>query len=187
MKAGSKYLIAGAALLGATSALIGAASAFAQERVAIDLNLYGEIEINRPPSAVWPYIVEVNSWKPERHMVHVSGPKGQIGEVFGIVAASRPDQIWFLAENVELVPNTRRTIKMYNKSLQLTGYTTWKLEGQKRTMLRVEIHGESVIDPEKLKTMTPQQLAEERRNGYESNKKRVDAELLVLKKMLESR
>src|SRR6266850_260302 len=72
--------------------------ASAQQRTAINLNTYSQVEIDRPPAAVWPYILDPNQWKPERHLIHHAGPEGKVGEVFAVVGSANPGKIWFLAE-----------------------------------------------------------------------------------------
>src|SRR5437867_19179 len=55
-----------------------------QPRLAINLITHAQIEIDRPPSAVWPYIVETNAWKPNRQLTHVSGTRGELGEILSV-------------------------------------------------------------------------------------------------------
>ncbi len=169
------------------AAILGSACPAGAERPAIDLNMYNEIKINRPASKIWPYLMEPNQWKSDRHMIHHHGPKGQVGEVLAIVPAGKPDQIWFFAEVLELVPNKRRTVKMISKTGQLLGYTIWRLEERSgRTMVYSDVHGEATVPSDDPAKITPEALAEQRRQGYESNKTRTDAELLKLKRMVES-
>lgn len=155
-----------------------------EPRLAINLIAEGQVEIERPAAVVWPYIVDTNSWKPNRPMVHHAGPTGQVGEVFAIVAPQRPDQIWFLAENVELVPNERRTIKLLDLKGNLLGFAIWRLsEQQGRTSIEYQILAESRVLPEQ--KMTAAQVAEGQRKGYADNKQRVDDEFAELKRRLE--
>src|SRR5262245_7582266 len=94
-----------------------------QPRLAINLITHAQIEIDRPPSAVWPYIVETNAWKPNRQLTPVSGNKGELGEILSVArGANAGGGVWFLVENVEIVLNERRTIKMYDSGGKLLGY-----------------------------------------------------------------
>lgn len=155
-----------------------------EPRQAINLHAYAQVEIGRSAAEVWPYIVDTNSWKPDRPMVHQSGPVGALGEVSAIVSTQRPGQIWFLAENVELVPKQRRTIKLLDLKGNLLGFASWGLtEKQGRTLIDYQIHAESRVAPEQ--KLTAEQVAEQQRNGYAVNKKRVDDEFVELKRRLE--
>lgn len=156
-----------------------------EPRLAINLLAEGQVDIDRPATDVWPYIVDTNSWKPNRPMVHHSGPVGQLGEVFAIVSPQRRDQIWFLAENVELVPNKRRTIKLLDLKGDLLGYAVWRLaENQGKTSIDYQILAESRVMPEQ--KLTAEQVAEMQRKGYTDNKQRVDDEFVELKRRLEA-
>lgn len=155
-----------------------------EPRQAVNLNAYAQVEIERSAAEIWPYIVDTNSWKPDRPMVHHAGPVGQLGEVFAIVSPQRSGQIWFLAETVELVPHQRRTIKMLDLKGNLLGFASWGLtEKQGRTLIDYQIHAESRVSPEQ--KLTAEQVAEQQRKGYADNKKRVDEEFVELKRRLE--
>jgi len=172
----------------ATALLLVAGSAGAQERVAVNFNTHDRVELDRPVSVVWPLIVEPNSWKPNRQMVHYAGPAGKVGEVFAIGGGADRSKIWFLAENVELVPNQRRTIKLYDPAGRLLGFATWLLEpAGTRTILRYEVHAESLVPPEKVGAPGTKSVAEQEREGYEVNKKRNDDEFVILKRLLGSK
>ena len=178
-----KWVTAAALLVSALAS--GADEPRDEPRLAINLHVYAQVEIARPASTVWPLIVDTNSWKPDRPMVHRAGPVGQLGEVSAIVSTQHPGQVWFLAENVELVPNQRRTIKLLDLKGNLLGFASWGLMEQGgRTLIDYQIHAESRVAPEQ--KLTAAQVAEQQRNGYAVNKQRVDDELAELKRRLES-
>jgi len=169
------------------AAMSAAALANAQQRIAINLNSHSEIEINRPAAAIWPHIMEPNSWKPDRQLVHYAGPAGQLGEVFAIGGSAAPGKVWFFAENVEIVPNQRRTIKLYDPEGRLLGFSTWLLtESHGRTRVEYDVHAESLLSAEKAKEATSESIAAQQLEGYEVNKKRIDAELGALKRLMEA-
>lgn len=169
-------------ILSATASL-----AIAKDRPAIDLNVYGRIEINRTPAVVWPYIVEPNAWKPDRQLTHYAGIPGQLGEVFAI--ADQKGKIWFLVENVELVANQRRTIKLYTEDGRLLGFASWLLVdgGKGRTIVNYDVHAESLIPEDQIANTTSASLAAQKQQGYDGNKKRIDTELAELKRLVESK
>jgi len=163
-----------------------ALSAVSEERAAVNLNAYSQIEIDRPVATVWPYIVDTNSWKPERRLTHRSGPVGQVGEVLAIVGPT--GKVWFLVENVELVANQRRTIKMYDPDGKLLGFATWKLQATgDHTLIEYEIHGESLVAAAQAGQPGGKSVAEQEREGYAVNKKRIDVEFAALKRLLEAK
>jgi hypothetical protein len=166
---------------------VAAAFADGPHRLAVNLNLHSQIEIERPAAAIWPHIMEPNSWKPDRKLVHYAGPEGQIGEVFAIGGTGNGGKIWFLVENVEIVPNLRRTIKMYDPEGHLLGFSTWLLtELDGRTIVAYDVHGESVLSSNRAKETTSESIAVQERDGHEVNKKRIDAELVTLKRLVEA-
>src|SRR5688572_15114959 len=101
----------------------------AQKRVAINLVTHSQVEIQRGAAAIWPRIVDPSEWKQGLKLRHHAGPTGTAGEIFAAFDPANPnDPPSFLVENVELVPNVRRTIKLYAPGGNLIGYATWTLE-----------------------------------------------------------
>ena len=150
------------------------------QRPAVNLVTHNRIVIARPAAAVWPFIVEPNSWKMGAKLVHRSGSSGQVGEVFSAAEANAP----FLVENVELVVDRRRTIKLYQADGALIGYATWTLdENGGKTTVGYDVYAESLI-PAGSGT-TADARAEAERAERKANIKRFDAELAALKGLVE--
>ena len=162
------------------------APAAAQERAAIDLVTHSAVEIERPAAAVWPYIVDPSEWKQGLALRHHHGERGREGEVLAAYDPAAPSTVVFLAENVELVPQARRTIKLVTPDGTLLGFATWSLvEEDGRTTVTYDVYSETVLPSEESVGITQESLAAMERDGYEANKRRFDAELVALKKLLE--
>jgi len=167
--------------------LSGTVSSVAQERVAINLITHSQVEIARQPTAIWPRIVDPSGWKQGLRLVRHAGPQGKAGEVFAAVDPAKAGPPAFFAENVELVPNQRRTIKLTSPSGTLIGFATWTLqEAGGRTVVAYDVYSETLLTPDQAKGMSAQAIAAQAREGYATNKKRFDAELLALKRLVES-
>ena len=167
--------------------LVFAGSASAQPRIATNLVTHSEVSIDRPAAIIWPWIVDPSPWKHGAALAHQSGPVGAVGDVF---AAREPDdrsKVAFYVENVELVPNRRRTIKIYSPTMALVGYAAWTLaEAGGRTTVRYDVYSESLIEPAQAKSMTAAQIQEAERTVLAANQKRFDEELLELKRLAEA-
>lgn len=152
----------------------------AQPRAAVNLVTHNRIEIARPAAVIWPYILEPNLWKMGAKLVHRSGPAGQVGEVFG---ATEPN-VTFLVENVELISNRRRTIKLYQPDGTLLGYATWTLEESGgRSTVGYDVYSESLFPPGQ--AATAEALAKAELLGNDANVKRFKAEFGALKRLVE--
>ena len=173
-----------AILTGAGMAVAGAAAA--QPRPALNLNTHSEIIIDRPPAAIWPSIRNPSRWKRGATLSHQSGPAGQLGEVFAARDPADTAKVLFLVENVELTPNRRRTIKLYEPSGGLVGYATWWLREQNgKTVVGYDVYSETLVDSARAKTMTPAQLHDTEQSALVANRKRFDEELRSLKRLVE--
>ncbi len=154
-------------------------------RKAADLITHSAVTIDRPASVIWPYIVDPSQWKQGLSMRHHSGKPGAVGEVQAAFDPADPETIVFLAKNAELVPNQRRTIKLYLPGPEgtLLGFATWTLTEQDG---RTRVTSETLVSREEAWRVTAQRLAEMERQGYELNQPRFDRELIALKELVES-
>jgi hypothetical protein len=163
------------------------ATVAAQTRPAANLVTHSEVTIDRPAAKIWPHILDPNAWKQGAKAWHYAGPAGQVGEVFAAgdpAAKSKPE---FLFENVELVPNQHRTIKIYATGGALIGYASWWLKEQGgRTVVGYDVYSETVIDPAQARASTPEKLRESERAAAATNKARFDQELVALKKLVDT-
>lgn|GEM_PF-3589516 len=172
--------------IGAAIALAASGQAVAQARPAFNLITSNQIEINQPAATIWPKIVDPSSWKQGAKLVHRSGPAGERGEV--LVAMGSDNAVAFAVENVEMVANRRRTIKLVSPAGQLIGYAIWTLvPAGSKTVVRYDVFSETVLTAEQAAGMSAAALVEQERASQETNSKRFDAELAALKKQLEDR
>ena len=157
-------------------------------RQAADLITHSAVTIDRAASVIWPYIVDPSQWKQGLSMRHHAGQPGAVGEVQAAFDPADPETIVFLAKNAELVPNERRTIKLYLPGSEetLLGFATWTLtERDGRTRVTYDVYSETLVPREEAWRMTAQRLAEMEREGYELNQPRFDRELVALKELVE--
>jgi hypothetical protein len=175
-----------ATVLAGVSLALAASHALAQARVAVNLITHSSVQIDRPPAVIWPHIVEPNAWKQGLDLRPHAGQPGQIGEVFAAFDPADPGPIGFFAENVELVPNRRRTIKLYDAKGTLLGFGTWTLVvSGGGTMVGYDVYSETLIPPEQAGATSPRARAATEREALESNQKRFDSELAALKMLVE--
>lgn len=167
--------------------LLTATNAAAQSRVALDLNTHSEVTIDRPAAAIWPLIVDPNSWKQGSKNWHHSGPVGQLGEVFAAGDPANKAKVEFMIENVQLVPNQLRTIKIYAPNGPLLGFAIWSLkESAGKTVVAYDVYSEEPVDSAQIKSKTPAQLDQAERDYVTTNQQRFDRELIALKRMVET-
>lgn len=160
----------------------------AQERPAVNLVTHSRILIDRRPAAIWPLIVEPSGWKQGLALVHRSGPPGEEGQVLAAIDPGNPERVVFLVENVEVVPGERRTIKLYEPGGALLGFALWTLDPEgDRTRVGYDVYSESRLPPGADGRVDPAALAALAREARETNQRRFDAELMALKRLVESR
>lgn len=174
-----------AASVGMLALITGAAAA--QARPAANLVTHSEIAIDRPAAKIWPHILDPNHWKQGAKAWHYAGPAGQVGEVFAAGDPGAKAKPEFLFENVELVPNQHRTIKIYATGGALIGYASWWLKEQGgRTVVGYDVYSETPIDPAQARASTPGKIRESERTVAATNKARFDQELAALKRLVET-
>jgi len=92
-----------------------------------NLVTHNEISIEAPAVRVWPHILDLNSWKRGPVLVRARGPISACGEVFA-AADRNSNAVLYFAENVELVPLERRTLKLFREHEgNLLGFVSWEL------------------------------------------------------------
>lgn len=153
-------------------------------RAAADLVTHSMVTIDRPAARIWPLVVEPNQWKQGAKLWHVGGPVGAAGEVFAAGDPANRSAVAFYLENVELVPNRRRTVKLYLADGTLLGYATWWLEeAGGRTRVGYDVYSETLRpapDP------ADEGARRAEREAVAANQRRFDAELVELKRLAES-
>lgn len=158
------------------------------ERMSRELLTHDSVLIDSSAATIWPYILDPNSWKKGDRNEHLSGAPGQLGEILVAKdggAAAEPD---FYLQNVELVPNKRRTIKLYaSANGPLIGYASWVLhEENGKTRVTYHVFTENLLSPKEVKGLTAKQLAEAQRQFTNENETRFIAELAGLKILIET-
>jgi hypothetical protein len=167
--------------------LASASGASAQDRPAINLNTHSTVAIDRPATAIWPHILDPSSWKQAAKLWHHAGPVGQVGEIFAAGDPADKRQVMFFIENVELIPNERRTIKLYQADGTLIGFASWSLRAEGgRTVVGYDVHSETRLDSAQAKAMPPARARETERVQQAENQRRFDDELLALKRLVEA-
>lgn len=160
--------------------------ASAQDRPAINLNTHSTVTIDRTAAAVWPHILDPSGWKQGAKLWHHAGPVGQVGEIFAAGDPADKRQVMFLVENVELTPNTRRTIKLYLADGTLIGFASWSLRAEGgRTVVGYDVHSETRLAAAEAQAMPAAQIRETERGQQAANQQRFDQELVALKRLVE--
>lgn len=82
--------------------------------------------------------------------------EGELGEVVAESVGEGQAPL-FYGETVELVPNIRRTIKLYAPNRgPLIGFASWEIEARgDKTRVTYHVYSETLISPEELKSQTP--------------------------------
>lgn len=93
-----------------------------------DFIIHNEVSIAAEPAKVWPYILDINSWRTAGpRLLHDSGEAGAVGERFKAVSESETGSFHYYVVNVEILPERRRTIRLDTPAGDLIGYATWTL------------------------------------------------------------
>lgn len=170
-----------------TAAILAPAGLAGQNRLASNLVTHSEVTINKPASAIWPKIVDPSEWKMGLKLWHHTGPAG-LGEILAAGDPADKANVAFFIENVEFVPNQRRTIKLYTPAGQLIGYATWTLkEAGGKTMASYDVFSETLLTTEQAKATTAEQVRAAEQTALATNQKRFDDELLALKRLVEGK
>jgi hypothetical protein len=92
----------------------------------------------------------------------------------------------FFAEVVELVPNQRRTLKLYLPSGVLLGFATWRVqESGGRTRVEYDVYSEFLRPP--FTSVAARDSARRADLDFaRANQRRFDQELVALKRLVES-
>jgi len=158
----------------------------AQDRPALNLNTHSRVTIDAPAAAIWPHIVEPRAWKQGLELRRHGSPSG-LGETFAAFAPGDPESIAFFVENVELLPNARRTIKLHTPDGALIGFATWTLvETGGHTVVGYDVYSETLLSDEQRRALTREALAEQEKASSASSQERFDAELRALKRLVET-
>src|SRR5258706_14406728 len=165
-----------------------AGEASAQSRPAMNLVTHSEVTIARAAAVIWPHIVDPNDWKQGSKLWHHSGPSAEEGEIFAAGDPATKAKVAFFVENVELVPQKRRTIKIYLPDGTLLGFATWTLRSAGAgTVAGYDVYSETRIDPGQAKAMSLADRLAAERLDREANEKRFDRELVELKRLVEAK
>lgn len=146
------------------------------------------VEIEAAPAAVWPHILDSNAWT-GLSLIRREGPAGEVGEIFALFDPKNPERIrTVFAKILELVPERRRTFKIYDRTGRRSGYVTWTLQKiGERTLVLYDIYYQEFLSRDKAQSAggdpTNAQLQERRSAMHEGDK----AGLLRLKNLVESK
>lgn len=157
-------------------------------RTAHELVTHHHILINCQPDRVWPYILDISTWKKGDRFEHVSGEKDAVGETFAALPRDGSGQPDYFVQTVELVPYQRRTIKLYGTrpDAPLIGYASWELESYDgMSRLSYHVYTETRLTLDAVAGRTPLELEASQKNYVSENSARFMEELQGLKALLE--
>jgi hypothetical protein len=163
-----------------------AAEATSWQRPNWGLYSHASILIDRPAATIWPFILNTEQWKQTLHHRRVSGAAGEMGEIVAESLAAGQAPL-FYSETVELVPQVRRTIKLYAPDHgPLIGFASWELqERDARTRVTYHVYSETLMSADELKTQSVAQFSAAGKASDSSNQQRFRAELKELKRLVE--
>jgi uncharacterized protein YndB with AHSA1/START domain len=95
-------------------------------QVLFDFLSHAETLIQAPAEKVWAAVLNPSDWHGTL-MIHVSGPRHEVGEELVATPPDQPDAVMLRIHNVEMEPNRRRTIRIHTPEDVFTGYSTWVL------------------------------------------------------------
>ena len=93
----------------------------------IDFLTHSKIKIAAGLAAIWPHILDIERWRDSQKLISVSGEPGRVGARFHAVSRDAPETPLFHVENVELVSEHRRTIRLEGLDGSFLGFATWEL------------------------------------------------------------
>jgi hypothetical protein len=94
----------------------------------MDFVTHNKVKIAANADAIWPHILDVESWRGGgQTFISVGGERGRVGERFHAFSAEAPDAPLYRIENVELIADQRRTLRMEKLDGQFLGFATWEL------------------------------------------------------------
>jgi hypothetical protein len=175
-------------LLSGWTPALASADAPAWERINLDLITHDSILIDRPPAAIWPLILDNSAWKQGVKALHVSGSRGQVGEVFAATLRDSSSKPLFYMQNIEVVDSRRRTIKLYDAGGgPLIGYASWELlDLGGKTRVSYHVYAEIPLPVEEARDKSPESVAKKQSRYTAKNRSRFQAELKALKRLIET-
>jgi len=93
----------------------------------MDLVTHNQVLIAALPAKIWPYILDPNTWKTGAQLRPSAGCTSGAAARFTAAMAEEPQNILFSAENVELLTERRRTLRLNALDGTLVGFVTWRL------------------------------------------------------------
>lgn len=99
----------------------------AESLAVIDFLTHSKIRIAAGPAAIWRIVIDPKREGAEMPLVSIEGEKGSVGERFKSVLATAPDTPLYFVTNAEVVPQSRRTIRLESVDGVFWGFATWTL------------------------------------------------------------
>jgi hypothetical protein len=99
----------------------------AEPLAVIDFLTHSRIRIAADPAAIWPIVIDSKREGAEMPLLSIEGEKGSVGERFKSVLATDPDTPLYFVTNAEVVPQSRRTIRLESVDGVFWGFATWTL------------------------------------------------------------
>jgi len=144
--------------------------------------------ISAPVSEIWPYITDTVEWKAGAQLVPWRGAPHESGARFKAVLPDDRHTILFFAENVEVVPERRRTLKLLTPDGGLLGFASWLLSAEESgTSVEYHVYTKGAI-PESLRDGTAaEELPVLEQRFREQSAARFSAELEILEDLVTGR
>jgi len=157
------------------------------EGLEIDLVTHNSVLIHASPTSIWSKILEPGEWKAGAKLIAIEGTPEQSRAKFKAVMPETADQVAFYADNIEVLPERRRTMKLSMPDGSLMGYASWELsELDNSTLVQYHVYSEVVIPEASLTGMSEVEMATLRAGYQSSNYQRFQQELEVLKQLIEN-
>ncbi|MDT9597382.1 SRPBCC family protein [Sphingosinicella rhizophila] len=162
---------------GFVALLAGLTGQIAVAATPIDFITHNQIEVNAPASAIWPFVMQMERWKKGASLVPIDGAPNRLGSKFKMLQEG--GNVGWTFENVELVPQQIRTLRMNGPDGTLIGYATLRLIPHGRsTLVRYDVLAVFPATPDLAKP-------DDRARILAESSKRFDEELATLKELSE--
>lgn len=148
----------------------------------IDFVTHNAIQIRAGAKAIWPHIVSLD-WKQGAKLVPTSRLRDAVGATFDSVESN--GVTGHRVENVEMVPQHIRTIRLTAIDGSLIGYAAWTLMKRGRsTMVRYDVY----CFPKAVESggLSPAEIVAAKRRYLDENVRRFGKELAALKALVEA-
>jgi hypothetical protein len=123
---------------GFATLLAGLSTQIAVAATPMDFITHNQVAVNAPAAAIWPFVMQMERWKKGASLVPVDGAPNRLGSKFKMLQDGKP--AGWTVENVELVTQQVRTLRMNGPDGTLAGYAILRLTPHGRsTLVRYDV------------------------------------------------